>query len=460
MKLEKLFSREYSVQYTEVSIKALGKESKKHLPKIILSQTYLPEQKNEACYADKKEWDAFMKALRKKYPILKVPQLIKKFHQFGKKYESLSQKIHRKNVRKLKNLELVKLYQSYQKVLIEYSTFLWMGYLLNNEYSASAKETLLRKSHNHDKMDTAMDLLLSPSKLCGVLELDQDVEKIGKRKPTKEQLKKLTQKYCWLACLDIHNDPWKEKDILGYFAHHTFKREKANITFQQAVKQFKLDAKEIKFFQIIRDLTYVKDMRDVYRRKSVYYTLPLFDEISKRLGIHRSDLAYLLSEEIEQSLSGKINSLSKIQGRKKGFLIYWNKKKITVEHEEKDIREFIKKYVVQEAKSEEKVILKGMCASKGQAKGKVKIVLGIKDLSKVKKGDIMVAITTHPDFVPAMKRASAIITDEGGITSHAAIVSREMGVPCIVGTKNATKLLRDNDMLTVNATKGCAELVK
>ena len=72
----------------------------------------------------------------------------------------------------------------------------------------------------------------------------------------------------------------------------------------------------------------------------------------------------------------------------------------------------------------------------------------------MKKGDILVAVTTHPDYVPAMQKAAAIVTEEGGILSHAAIVSREIRIPCIVGTKQVTKVLKDGDLIEVDANKG------
>ena len=99
-------------------------------------------------------------------------------------------------------------------------------------------------------------------------------------------------------------------------------------------------------------------------------------------------------------------------------------------------------------------ILVGLPASHGVISGTVKIVHDMDELDKVQPGDIMVTKMTDPDFVPAMKRAAAIVTDEGGMTSHAAIVSREMGVPCIVGTGKASKTLHDGDKITVDATHG------
>ncbi len=101
-----------------------------------------------------------------------------------------------------------------------------------------------------------------------------------------------------------------------------------------------------------------------------------------------------------------------------------------------------------------KVILKGMGAGPGRAWGKVCLVPTSQDIHKVKKGDILVAEMTTPDFVTAMKRAVAIVTDRGGRTCHAAIVSRELGVPCVVGTEKATQVLKPGDVITVDGTSG------
>lgn len=109
-------------------------------------------------------------------------------------------------------------------------------------------------------------------------------------------------------------------------------------------------------------------------------------------------------------------------------------------------------------KNAETPILKGISASPGFGTGQVKILKSPKEIGKVKQGDVLVAKMTSPDYVPAMKKASAIITDEGGETSHAAIVSRELGVPCVVGTKDATKKLKDDYIVSVDGTNGMVYL--
>jgi len=103
---------------------------------------------------------------------------------------------------------------------------------------------------------------------------------------------------------------------------------------------------------------------------------------------------------------------------------------------------------------EKKIILKGLGASPGLASGKVKIIRDIDELDKIQTGDILVTVMTTPDMVPAMRRASGILTDEGGVTCHASIVSRELGIPCIVGTGDATRKVKDNQLITMDGTKG------
>jgi len=100
------------------------------------------------------------------------------------------------------------------------------------------------------------------------------------------------------------------------------------------------------------------------------------------------------------------------------------------------------------------VLLSGAPASPGMASGPVKIVSDPSQIDKVKDGDILVAEMTTPDFVPAMKRAKAIVTNRGGRTAHAAIVSRELGIPCIVGTRQATTTLTDGQIISVDGSRG------
>jgi phosphohistidine swiveling domain-containing protein len=104
--------------------------------------------------------------------------------------------------------------------------------------------------------------------------------------------------------------------------------------------------------------------------------------------------------------------------------------------------------------------LKGQVAFPGVVRGKVRKVFGRKDLAVFQEGEIIVSPSTTPDFMPALVKAIGIITDEGGIVSHAAIISRELGIPCVVGTKNATRFLKNGDLVEVDANTGIVRKVK
>ncbi|MET0134714.1 MAG: phosphoenolpyruvate synthase, partial [Kibdelosporangium sp.] len=106
------------------------------------------------------------------------------------------------------------------------------------------------------------------------------------------------------------------------------------------------------------------------------------------------------------------------------------------------------------ADGQEQVLIKGLAASPGVAVGRVRVLSSPADGAQLQDGDILVAPMTNPDWVPTMRRAGAVVTDEGGMTCHAAIVARELGVPCIVGTRTATTTLREGQQVTVDGREG------
>jgi phosphoenolpyruvate synthase/pyruvate phosphate dikinase len=104
--------------------------------------------------------------------------------------------------------------------------------------------------------------------------------------------------------------------------------------------------------------------------------------------------------------------------------------------------------------------IQGSSASAGYAIGVAFVATHIKEALKIPDGQILVTGMTTPDYLPAMKKAKAIVTDEGGITCHAAIVSRELGIPCVVGTRNATKVIKSGDKIEVRANHGTVVIIE
>ncbi len=112
------------------------------------------------------------------------------------------------------------------------------------------------------------------------------------------------------------------------------------------------------------------------------------------------------------------------------------------------------------SRSSLKTEVRGQVAYPGLIKGVAKIVREVSEIPKVKKGDILIAPMTFPNFIPAMQKAAAFVTDEGGITCHAAIVAREMKKPCVTATKIATQVFKDGDLIEVDADKGIVKKIK
>ncbi|MBI2984028.1 MAG: hypothetical protein HYY50_00125 [Candidatus Kerfeldbacteria bacterium] len=183
------------------------------------------------------------------------------------------------------------------------------------------------------------------------------------------------------------------------------------------------------------------------------HAAPLYDEVSRRLSIEPNDLWWLSREEIIAGLRG--DSIRRIvAGRKvKGFTIKQVGQQIQV------LSGVRKEDWHEEAIAQAK-LLQGSTAFSGKATGRVRSITNpIHEGRYFQNGEILVTSMTSPEFVPLMKRAKAIITDEGGMLCHAAIIARELKKPCVIGTRVATKVLKDGDLVEVDAGKGVVKIL-
>ncbi|MBU0597984.1 hypothetical protein KKF61_03220 [Patescibacteria group bacterium] len=193
----------------------------------------------------------------------------------------------------------------------------------------------------------------------------------------------------------------------------------------------------------------------IYRRYAQIYAIyrmqPVLREITKRLKITLKEARLMLKGEIKDGLlKNKVNHQALRQRTKQA--VYYYEKGAEVIFTGTKAKTLIKK--AEKQIHHEVHELHGQVGSIGKAIGYVKLIFRPKDMVKMNKGDILVSIATDPDIVPAMKKAAAIVTEQGGVTSHAAIVSREMNIPCVIGTKIATRVLKDGDKVEVDANKG------
>ena len=162
---------------------------------------------------------------------------------------------------------------------------------------------------------------------------------------------------------------------------------------------------------------------------------------------------------IDEIVKDKKVSVDELKARNNGFAFYDGKIIL-----KKDLNNFFKENAFNIVlKEEEKIIkedcIKGSVAYPGKVKGIAKIVYSIEDTKKINEGDIIISPMTVPNFIDAVKRAKAIVTDEGGTVCHAALIARELKKTCIVGTKNATKILKDGMIIEVDGDMGIVKII-
>ncbi|MFC1753939.1 PEP-utilizing enzyme [Thermoproteota archaeon] len=223
---------------------------------------------------------------------------------------------------------------------------------------------------------------------------------------------------------------------------------------KRLIRKLRLDKESKNLIRIAEVFAYMQDERKKYVLMAIHYHDIFLKEVQKRLKLSRAEAEYTYIHELRDLFRKKKINKKIFRQRKKGVLVINTLKGYEV-ISGKLAQEVRKAFESDIGKVRE---IKGGIACKGKAKGTVKIVKKIHDLANVHDGAILVASMTRPEMVIAIKKAAAIITDEGGITSHAAVVSRELGIPCIIGTKIATKVLKDGDKVEVDANKGIVHI--
>ena len=305
-----------------------------------------------------------------------------------------------------------------------------------------------------------------------VADEERSIAKIALRgKAGKKDIEKLHDKFWWV-CLGWENlTPRSEEYYAAEIKKYAKKKnlEKIIAEIDGRPKMIRAKRKKIlakyglgknikELLEIFDRFTYFHDLRKEMQMRTVFAFNLISIEIAKRAGIQEDERELFNHCEMKEILVGKKIDRKEIEERKKATLVLVTKRgtkmltgEAAIDYREKELRQDpgnISEF-------------KGTGVTKGKVSARVKVCNGVDDaFKKVKRGDILVTGMTLPDYVPVMKIASAVITNEGGITCHAAIVCRELGLPCIVGTKIATQVLHDGDLVEVDADKGIVKILK
>ncbi|QQR93166.1 MAG: hypothetical protein IPJ89_01330 [Candidatus Iainarchaeum archaeon] len=216
-----------------------------------------------------------------------------------------------------------------------------------------------------------------------------------------------------------------------------------------------LNPKELLFFSAFRRNTWLRALRKDTLFLWFSAADKLLTELGKRFDRSLDQMRFVMHQEFAQG----IPSSDVLQQRMQAMVYYTTETETIIVQGEK-AKQFIRGLPFEHENTVEVDEIYGNCACPGLTKGVVKIINTTDDIKKMQQGDVLVSYATMPDLMPAIRKAAAIVTDQGGITCHAAIVSRELGIPCIIGTNKATKVLKDGDLIEVNASHGRVKILR
>lgn len=382
-----------------------------------------------------------------------------------------AKKIYGMDLKKIDDRKLLILLQKWFEINIKNIHWLWSMEFLNSAIDKYVKEILNENIESIDERNDILFFLGEPSEDIEAIKARIEYLKIAiKIKNRKERLqiaaKKLEKKFGWLGLNTWNGTPYKAayfEKKLNHLINRNPQEELLKIlrgkkTNKQNYKKA-MNLLPLSYRRILRQvpkLVYLKSSRIEILSKSFWYVSNLFKLTSEKLGVSLNDFMMLTTEEIIVAVSkGKIN-LRLIRERKKDYGICWMNNKLFIVYG-KQIKNLQR---IVSSKIGKKKYLMGSVAYPGKVIGRVRIVDNETEIKKIQKNDILVAPMTNPNYDPVLHKIKAMIADEGGILTHTSIVAREFKIPTIIGTKIATQILKDGDLVEVDANKGIVKILK
>ncbi len=376
---------------------------------------------NSAWYKSEGVWDIFEEEL-KKYKKDRVFEIVKSCEDYAKTGEERIMKISKSSATPKE--KLFELYDIFTQII----SFIWLAHGFEHLYNKILHEEVPK--YMAGDVEKNIGDISFPIKKNAHYYFEQAFH-------SDMPIEEVERKFGWIKARGGFADGFSIKELSAERDH--FKAE------PKKDKEFihPLIPKELKeLAEVAQELVYFRTLRTDVLYELMWIARPVLTEIAKSFGLTFDELRDYSALDL---MEGKIE---KYEYEKFTGISYG--KEFALFHEP----------ILLEKDHGEHTELKGAVAFKGIVSGIVKIVMSADEIDKVERGDVLVAPTTAPSFIFGMEKAAAFVTDEGGITSHAAIVSREMKKPCIIGTKIATKVLKDGDLVEVDAEKGIVKVLR
>ncbi|MES2223341.1 MAG: PEP-utilizing enzyme [Patescibacteria group bacterium] len=438
------------------------------------SEVYRIKDESVSVYYELDDHTEAFEAIRKNLYCKDAPKLIKKIKDtITEYYKEFIRDIKAAplDYSKVSNSKLINSFKNFYRQNEKISLPTWLLYLyIEDILTEILKEKLGVKIKDESVLKDVLHIVGRPDKILPLDAYHIDLYKIVLLPRSKQDgaLHKFTKKYASWGFYDVNFELQNTDSHRGKMAGLSVRDAKSKI--KEIESKYKKEAQDLlkikkywlgdfelrALIGLYRLYANFKDWKNYYREQSAYKMKFLFDEIASRLGLSRKEVSFLTEEETIEALKMKGGvDRNLITKRIANSALVFVNGHFSFVTDLNNLNSIDNKLEVKEVLS-----IKGAIAFPGVVRGEVKIIASTNDFVKFKEGDILVSSTTRPDYLTFMKMSAGFITNEGGMLSHAAILARELKKPCIIGTKIATKVLKDGDLVEVDAEKGIVTILK
>jgi len=390
-------------------------------------------------------------------------QIVKKeYLRNVQKYQPLLEQLNVSRLNKLNDSELVALFKN---LLLAQRDSVGVSHIIDAigvEIEEEFKQSLRREKPllTSVEFNQLFSTLITPSRLPFVSREEHELLKIIRGVKNVVALERHAAKYFWLENSFAGSKLLKP----SYFKKKLLQLKKEKRIGQKTklpLLKYRLSLSLRNLVKIIDYCAIWQDERKALVFKNIHYLDLVLREIARRLKQPLENLYYLgFRESLKlKTLTGFREILPELKSRRRGCLIITNQKTEKIISGDSYRRLMSGRQSLSKNQFLSPRDLHGTVANTGTASGRVRIIKSVKALKDFKSGEILVTSMTRPEFMVAIKRAAAIVTDEGGLTCHAAIIARELNIPTVIGTKIATKVLCNGMRVEVKANHGLIKII-
>ena len=400
-------------------------------------------------------------------------RLLDDSYVLNRKIEKLCRKISQMNLRNVSDNFLSSFYEKYADLTYRAGAYVCLPLSIESILEKNLKE-IAEKYFTDENQEKVFQLLATPIKAGTAEKEELSLLKIAAlpRAQRKELIRKHLYEYAWIknnsfvGAFMTKDDIQSRLKALGKDEAKKRIREyvKKQAGIRRLIKAYikkigQKDKKAKSLIETLQESIYHRSWRSERYYRNAEIIKNFFDEVSRRHKISENLIYYFSCDEMRDCLQR--NSFKEFiptaKERKNGYACIAHKGFVKI-YEGKELSYLKSKIRLREIAAGNEI--KGQAAFLGKVKGIAVVVKNKSELSKVSKGAILVSPSTTVDYVPALKHVKAIVTEEGGVLSHASVISRELHIPCIIGTKIATDVIKDGDLVEVDAYKGVVKILK